>query len=908
MNLFDSLRQNFGGAASAPLDMHEWRERVLSAILAVALVMGTLTAVPSMLLSLKEGRHALALVDAGALAWVVFMWRRRGLSFRFRAISLLAVLYVVGCVLLVTVGAVAQIYLMAFPVMAALLLGTRPAMLALLLNGLTLPLAGYLSNADFRMEGFDGAPWQKWIIITANFMFIDALITVSCSALLKGLERSLDKQRQIARSLHEGQVQLSAANEELQRIASQVPGMVYRVRISPNGERRYTFVSPGVRTLFGLEPQEVVADAQTLNRFVHPDDAALLRRQQSDIQDCNQNQSMDLRALVEGHLVWLQVTFTQHQCPDGSVIRNGVVMDITERKLAENAMRDHEARWKLALESSGDGVWDLDLQQDQIVLSARLREMCGYEADDRPEPMSRFRERVHPDDLASMRDAQQAHIAGRTPTFINEHRLRCRDGSWKWILARGMIIARDAGGRPLRLIGTHTDISSRKASEAMIWQQANYDGLTGLPNRQMLRDRLTQDIKQCHRDGLSLAVMFIDLDRFKEVNDTLGHDHGDLLLVEAARRINACVRDTDTVARLGGDEFTVVLSNLWSHERVAQIAQDIINAMEAVFLLGEERAYVSASVGITLYPHDATDIEDLFKQADQALYAAKDAGRSRFSHYTPALQEAALTRVHLANDLRDALAAQQFRVFYQPVLDFGSGEVVKAEALIRWLHPTRGWVSPALFIPIAESCGLIKDIGDWVFHEAAVQARRWRDTLHPEFQVSVNKSPLQFRNASHRQAAWFDHLRALGLPPHSMVVEITEGLLMDATAGVVQQLQELRDAGVQVALDDFGTGYSSLSYLQKFEIDVLKIDQAFVRGLTPTSLNLPLCKAIIVMAHEMGMKVVAEGVETAAQHALLKEAGCDSGQGFYYARPMPADEFDDWYAARDRGLTEMTAR
>ncbi|RZL08279.1 MAG: hypothetical protein EOP40_13615, partial [Rubrivivax sp.] len=317
MNVFHRLRKHFGGAASAPLDMVEWRERVLSAILAVALVMGTLTAVPSMLLAFREGRHALALVDAGALAWVVFMWRRRGLSFRFRAISLLAVLYVVGCVLLVTVGAVSQIYLMAFPVMAALLLGTRPAVLALLLNGLTLPLAGYLSNADFRMEGFDGAPWQKWTIITANFMFIDALITVSCSALLKGLERSLEQQRIIARSLHDGQVQLSAANDELLRITSQVPGMVYRVRISPGGERRYTFVSPGVRELFGLEPDDVIADARSLNRFVHPDDADLLRRQQSDMQACNQNQSMDFRAVVGGQLIWLQVTYTQQKCQHG---------------------------------------------------------------------------------------------------------------------------------------------------------------------------------------------------------------------------------------------------------------------------------------------------------------------------------------------------------------------------------------------------------------------------------------------------------------------------------------------------------------------------------------------------------------------------------------------------------------
>jgi diguanylate cyclase (GGDEF)-like protein/PAS domain S-box-containing protein len=582
--------------------------------------------------------------------------------------------------------------------------------------------------------------------------------------------------------------------------------------------------------------------------------------------------------------------------PDGGMVRT--FADVTDYVRAKAALQDNELRWKLALESTGDGVWDWNVQSGEEYFSKRLLEMYGFsevELHDRPDDLD---SRTHPDDVAQMQRDRQAHFEGLTPAYHNEHRIRCKKGQWKWVLSRGMVISRDPEGKPLRMIGTHTDITDRKTSEALIWHQAHFDPLTGLPNRNMLRDRLDQELKKSKRDGQQLALLFIDLDHFKEVNDTFGHDSGDRLLVQAARRIQSCVREADTVARMGGDEFTVILSDLSDTPHLERILQGILESLGAVFQLGNEQVYVSASIGITLYPGDATVIEDLFKNADQALYVAKGAGRNRFSFFTPALQEAAQNRVRLANDLRSGLAGEQFRVVFQPIIELATGAVHKAEALIRWQHPTRGLVSPADFIPIAEASGLIVDIGEWVFQQAAQQVRQWRTTIHPDFQISVNKSPVQFHQSGRLRAPWYEQLKTMGLPGQSIVVEITEGLLLDASASVDAQLLELRDAGIGVSLDDFGTGYSSLSYLQKFDIDFIKIDQSFVRHLMPGGTNLALCKAIIVMAHELGIKVVAEGVETAQQRDLLAAAGCDYAQGYLFARPMSATDFEIYLEAK----------
>lgn len=431
----------------------------------------------------------------------------------------------------------------------------------------------------------------------------------------------------------------------------------------------------------------------------------------------------------------------------------------------------------------------------------------------------------------------------------------------------------------------------RKLAEALIWRQANYDSVTSLPNRSLFRDRLEQEMRKTQREGRSLALLFIDLDRFKEVNDTLGHDIGDMLLVQAAQRIRDCVRDTDTVARLGGDEFTVIMPQLDDIHRVEQAAEKIVRMLAMPFSLGREAAFVSASIGITLFPDDAASAESLLKNADQAMYVAKNAGRNRFSFFTSQMQEHAQHRLHLINDLRNALANGEFRLYFQPIVDLRSGDIVKAEALIRWQHPQRGLVSPMEFIPVAEEVGLIAGIGDWVFRESADWMMQWHTRRASCKQVSVNKSPGQFGVAGNDES-WLAWLKEIGLPGECLVIEITEGLLLDERIDVTRRLLQFRDAGIQVAVDDFGTGYSALSYLKKFDIDYLKIDRSFVRDLATDPNDLALSEAIIVMAHKLGLKVVAEGVETAEQRDMLLAAGCDYAQGYLYAKPMPAAEFD----------------
>ncbi len=572
--------------------------------------------------------------------------------------------------------------------------------------------------------------------------------------------------------------------------------------------------------------------------------------------------------------------------------------DVTAYIEAQKSIQESEERWKLALESTGDGVWDWRVTEGVEYFSKRLAEMFGFTEEELGHSPDALDSRTHPDDRAQMDQDRQQHFDGLRPTYVNEHRVQCKDGRWKWILSRGMVISRDAQGKPLRMIGTHTDITERKEAENLARTQAFFDTLTGLPNRRMLRDRLEHEIKRCQREHTQLAILFIDLDHFKEVNDTLGHGKGDALLIQASERLLRCVRNTDTVARMGGDEFTMLLPELHDPAELQRILQSILDAMGRVFDLNDEQVFVSASVGITMYPSDGHDVESLFKNADQALYAAKGAGRNRFSFFTPALQEAAQLRVRLASDLRLALMEQQFRVVYQPIVELATGKVRKAEALLRWEHPTRGMVSPATFIPIAESSGLIVDIGEWVFEQAKAQVQQWRTQWAPDFQISINRSPVQFQKQAASQLAWDQQLLAAGLPGDSIVIEITEGLLLDTSPGVTEQLLDFHDAGIQVSLDDFGTGYSSLAYLQRFDIDFIKIDQSFVKHLIPDSTDLALCKAIIAMAHALDMQVIAEGVETQLQAQLLRDAGCDYGQGYYFARPLAAEGFDGFMRAR----------
>lgn len=568
--------------------------------------------------------------------------------------------------------------------------------------------------------------------------------------------------------------------------------------------------------------------------------------------------------------------------------------DVTDQKRAQDALQASHERWERAVEGTGDGLWDWDMMTGELLYSKRFRDMFGYSEQDFPDRIESWSSRIHPDDLPVAMALLETALQSRDPVAL-EYRFLCRDGSWKWVRSRGVAIGHDKNGKPSRMTGTITDISEKRESEERIWYQANFDALTGLPNRRLFRDRLDQEVKKAARADHSLCLMFIDLDRFKEVNDLMGHDTGDQLLVEAAHRLAGCVRSSDTVARLGGDEFTVILTELADVAYVENVAQKILERLAAPFLLNQQTVYVSASVGITLYQADATTSEQLISNADQAMYAAKHAGRNQFRYFTPSMQERAQHRLRLANDLRKALAAGELEVVYQPVINLATGNIAKAEALLRWNHPTLGRVAPAHFIPIAEETGLINEIGDWVFKQAATCSRLWQEHLGKAVQISVNASPAQIRSTM-PGVNWLNYLEMLGLLGSSIVVEITEGLLLNASATVAEKLFEYRDAGIQVAIDDFGTGYSSMQYLKKFDIDYLKIDQSFVRDMVTDASDRTIVKSIIVMAHELGLQVIAEGIENEEQKELLRAAGCDYAQGFLFSKGINPKAFEQLMA------------
>jgi len=441
------------------------------------------------------------------------------------------------------------------------------------------------------------------------------------------------------------------------------------------------------------------------------------------------------------------------------------------------------------------------------------------------------------------------------------------------------------------------DISKRKHAETLIWNQANFDPLTNLPNRNLFIQKLEHEMRSCDRNNLSLALLYLNLDRFKDVNDTLGHDMGDLLLAEASNRLKKKVREVDTVARLGGDEFTIILGHIDDPLSVQRVCQQLLEALADPFQLDNEKVYVTASIGVTFYPGDSRDTEALQRNADQAMYAAKGLGRNRYHFFTPELQQRARRKREMIDDLRAAMHQSQLEIHYQPVVSMRDGSVSRAEALLRWPHPESGMISPSIFIPIAEESGLIGELGNWIFYNAVEQAGRWREQINPDFQVSFNTTPLQWVDAHDAMNEWFTYLRDAGINGQALCVEITEALLMNANDRISNRLLEFRDAGIQVSIDEFGTGYSSLAYLKQFEIDYLKIDHSFVRNLGRGQNDHALCEATIVMAHKLGIQVIAEGVETETQDQLLREIGCDFGQGFLYSKALPAAEFESLLAA-----------
>jgi diguanylate cyclase (GGDEF)-like protein len=561
--------------------------------------------------------------------------------------------------------------------------------------------------------------------------------------------------------------------------------------------------------------------------------------------------------------------------------------DVASRKRTEEALQESEHRFKRLLALSSDWYWEQDAD-------FRFTNITGGFFDKGKQDPTRFlgkaRWELHPDmwDNRWGRD-HRAVLEAHLPFSNLEYALAGIDGQTHWFSTSGEpVFDKDGQFRGYR--GTGSEITERKLSEQRIHHIAHHDVLTGLPNRVLLQDRLTQAAAYANRSGNPLWVMLIDLDRFKFVNDSLGHKAGDLLLKTVAQRLRDSVRESDTVARLSGDEFVAILTEYPDAALTPEVTQRIMRAVAQPVMLEGKEFFVTCSIGVAVYDPDGTPAQRLIEHADIAMYRAKKMGRNNTQFYQPAMNEEALERIRIESALRNALERNEFVLHYQPQLDLQSGAVVGMEALIRWRHPELGMVAPHRFIGLAEETGLIVPIGAWVLQTACAQAKAWRDTGHRPLRIAVNLSPRQFSEPN-LVASIAEVLRHTGLPPSCLEIELTEGLFMHDVALAVELLHKLKALGLALSIDDFGTGYSSFSYLRKFPIDVLKIDRSFVSDIVEGD-EAAIVVSIIALAHNLKLRVIAEGVETASQLDYLRRNGCDEIQGYYFSPPVPAADFE----------------
>lgn len=681
---------------------------------------------------------------------------------------------------------------------------------------------------------------------------------------------------------------LRASEERYRHLAEMSPdGIIVNV----NGA--YVYANQAAARILGTSlPQEIIG--RSMYDFIEEQQRHFIveRAQRFLMRECETLAPIDLIfRRLGGEAIDVQLTARWTTWAKQSAIQI-MLRDVTELKQAQNRLRVASERLHFALESAGEGIWDWDIANDKYEFSSGVRTLLAIPLHEPiPECISSSN-CIHPDDAGRVRGALEAYLAGATASYECEFRIQARDGQWKWVLSRGTIVSRDVDAKPLIMTGTMSDITERKESEATVWRHANLDALTGIPNRRLFRERLEMEMLRSRRYKHQVAILYIDLDRFKEVNDLYGHDAGDIVLVEAVQRMQRCVRQTDTIARLGGDEFAIMMTELDNSRHVDYVCQNLLTGFSTPFQVKKNHAYVTASIGVALYPIDAAEPEDLLRRADQAMFAAKRNGKNQFCYFMRSMDENAHRKLRISNELHHALEKGQMSVHYQPIVDLSNGRIIKAEALLRWHHPTLGTIEPSVFIPYAEESGLIGRLGDWVFAQAAQAAKRWSIPTGKTFQVSINKSPMQLMGHT-AETDSLRHLDAMHLAGSHVAVEITEGILLHALPSVIERLHEYRNAGVQVAIDDFGTGYSSMNYLLEFQIDYLKIDQSFIRDMTSNPAHHTITETMILMAHKLGLKAIAEGVETQEQLTLLKAAGCDYAQGFLFSPALPPEQFDD---------------
>ena len=659
--------------------------------------------------------------------------------------------------------------------------------------------------------------------------------------------------------------------------ATPVPMILSR----PDGS--FEYANPAVLKLFGYSADEIYHPDIIIS---HPDEAAVNRQLREQlINDPFTPVKLTKRYLHKsGRIINGLLTIVAEPDEQGRIKRFiSQIYDQTQ----ELAQAEQRKLSSLVYQNSNEAMLVTDADNIILDVNPAFTTITGYSLDEvigrTPKLLSSGRH--EPDFYSAMWQELEQNGCWNGEIW---NKRKNGEAFAEWLSINSIL---NEDGSIYRRVALFTDISRKKAAEALILQQANYDSLTNLPNRRLFLESLKQELRKTRGNGISGAVLYVDLDRFKEVNDALGHGYGDKLLQEVARRLTRTVRASDLVAHLSGDEFAVILGSIGTPQQAEQVAGNILASLAESIQLKDEQIYISASIGITLFPDDAVKADQLLRNADQAMYAAKLSGRNCYHYFTQTMQSEAQVRLNMTRDLRFAVERQEFELFYQPIVDFATGQIVKAEALIRWHHPQQGLITPDSFIPLAEETGMITRIGEWVFHTAARQLKQWHLAGHTNLRISINLSPVQLRHDGVTPDDWLQYLTNQGLDESAITVEITENQLMANTHSGLPKLAQLQKSGLQIAIDDFGTGYSSLSYLKDLNADFLKIDQSFVRNLTDDNSDAALCEAIIVMAHKLGIQVIAEGVETEHQRQLLQQAGCDYGQGWVFAKAIPAAEF-----------------
>jgi len=542
-------------------------------------------------------------------------------------------------------------------------------------------------------------------------------------------------------------------------------------------------------------------------------------------------------------------------------------------------------RLELLGRCASEGLWDWDMRTDRVHYFSRFRELLGYRGD---EPLSRTQLAFHPEDAERVKHAMRRLFDERV-SIEEEFRLRCKNGSYRWFRGRGHGVWDDRGA-PLRLAGSIADISRYKENELRLQHIADHDILTGLPNRRLFLERVSQGTRRAQTLGGSLAVLFIGLDRFKQINDVTGHEAGNRVLFDAATRIRGSLREGDTVSRLGGVEFAVLLEGIESPSQAVAVADRIRAELNRPFATVEREVYVSASIGIALFPRDGELPEELLERSDVAMHQAKKSGRDNHQFYSPESESGLSRRLDLEAGLRRALEQGELEVHYQPQASFKDGAINSVEALLRWNSPELGWVPPAQFIPLAEETGLIHPIGEWALETVCAQAKTWEDAGLQPLRMCVNVSARQLNRKLVETVSRV--LARTGLSPTRLELEITESVMVSNDPGTGAALQALCSLGVGFAIDDFGTGYATFDYLKRLPVRTLKVDGSFVRGVCDNADDIAIVTASLSLARSLGLRVVAEGVETAGQHAQLRKLGCDDCQGYHVFRPLPALELE----------------